>query len=56
MEYTMNEEQLKNLFDLAHIQIFSSWAYVRDAMLQAHAEIVRLQARVKELETKNADS
>jgi hypothetical protein len=51
----MTDEQLKNLFDLAHIQIFSSWANIRESMLQAHEEIIRLRARIKELES-NANS
>lgn len=53
----MTDEQLKNLYDLAYTQVFSLWTNIRESMLQAHEEIIRLRNRIKELESeKNASS
>ena len=46
----MTDEQLKNLYDLAYTQVFSLWTNIRESMLQAHEEIIRLRNRIKELE------
>ena len=52
----MNEQELKTLFDLAHTQLFSTWANIRNSMLWAHEEIIRLQNKIAQLEKTNANS
>ena len=51
----MPDENLQKLFDLSHSQLYSIWTEIRESMLWAHEEIIRLRARIKELES-NANS
>ena len=48
--------QQELLFNLAHSQLFSMWSNIRSSMLWAHEEIIRLQAKIVELEKQNANS
>jgi hypothetical protein len=52
----MSDENLQKLFDLSYSQLYSMWTDIRQSMIWAHEEIVRLRAKITELENKNANS
>lgn len=52
----MQDENLQKLFDLSYIQMYSTWTEIRNSMLWAHQEIVRLQNKIAQLEKSNANS
>jgi hypothetical protein len=51
----MSDEKLDKLFALSYTQLYSTWTDIREHMLWAHEEIVRLRKRLEELENKNAN-
>ena len=52
----MSDENLQKLFDLSYTQLYSIWTEIRTSMIWAHEEIVRLRAKIAELEKNNANS
>jgi len=50
--YIMSDENLQKLFDLSYTQLYSMWTEIRGSMIWAHEEIIKLRARIQELENK----
>ena len=51
----MSDEKLDKLFALSYSQLYSMWSDIREHMIWAHEEILRLRAKLAELENKNAN-